>query len=308
MKYSNVFWGVILITIGALIALRNFDIFYFSWRGIFNLWPLIFVFWGIAVLPIKALGKIALTAATVLIGLLILINHPYPNNNWHFKFFNHSYSSNDRNEQGNEEWERQQYGADFNHEFNKVDLHIDAAAGDFKLRGICSKLYEIQTEGNSIFNASLTDQHDSTARIDFTNEQISSSHNFKNRVDIQLNDQPIWILDIDLGAAKLNLDLRPFKIEKINIDGGASALKLKLGEKYKITKVNIDAGAAGIEISVPRESAVEVHTDTFLSGKDLDEFVKIDKGLYQTPNFSDTSNQIFIDIDAALSGVKIIRY
>ena len=35
---------------------------------------------------------------------------------------------------------------------------------------------------------------------------------------------------------------------------------------------------------------------------------KIKSGLYQTPNFSDSSNQIFIEVDAAVSGLKVERY
>ena len=50
MKKGNIFWGVVLVTIGVLFALRNFDIFFFSWHGIWRLWPLIFVFWGMMII------------------------------------------------------------------------------------------------------------------------------------------------------------------------------------------------------------------------------------------------------------------
>lgn len=309
MKYSNVFWGVILITIGSLIALRNFDIFYFSWRGIFNLWPLIFVFWGIALLPIKALGKIGLTAATVLVGLIILANHPRPYNNWNFNWNDHGNYNFKKDTTDSYPWTNQQFEEDFNNEYETVEMHIDAAAGDFKLNGITSKLFEFQTEGNTgPYSVETTDNENRTATINFTHKQFTARSHFKNDVRMQLNDNPVWIFDIDLGAASLDLDLSPFKTEKITIDGGASAIKLKLGNAFNKTKVEIDAGATGIEIRVPRESAVEVHTETFLSGKDLEDFVRIDKGLYQTPNFSDTAAYIYIDIEAAISGVKVIRY
>jgi hypothetical protein len=111
-----------------------------------------------------------------------------------------------------------------------------------------------------------------------------------------------------VGAADLEMDLTPFKVQKIDIDGGACAIQLKLGDKYKKTYVKIDAGASGIEIKVPATSACEVTTNTILSGHDLDGFNKISKGLYQTPNFSNSAHQIVIDIDAAVSGVEVKRY
>ena len=46
---------------------------------------------------------------------------------------------------------------------------------------------------------------------------------------------------MDIGAADVEMDLTPFKVEKIDIDGGACAIELKLGDKYKKTYVKIEA-------------------------------------------------------------------
>ncbi len=72
--------------------------------------------------------------------------------------------------------------------------------------------------------------------------------------------------------------------------------------------MSIDAGVSDINIKVPSTMACEVRTHTVLSGKELNGFNKIKKGLYQTPNFSESSGQILIDIDAAVSGVSVERY
>jgi hypothetical protein len=96
-------------------------------------------------------------------------------------------------------------------------------------------------------------------------------------------------------------------VERVDIDGGASKISLKLGAKSSYTKVTIDAGASGIDIEVPFESACEIKTNTVLSSRNIDGFNKISDGLYQTPNFSDAASQIIIEIDAAVSGVEVKR-
>lgn len=115
-------------------------------------------------------------------------------------------------------------------------------------------------------------------------------------------------MNIDIGAAALELDLRSFKVKEITIDGGASEIELKIGNNIKRTDVMINAGAASIEIKIPVECACEVETSTILSSHDFKGFNKIKKGLYQTDNFSDSANQIFIDVDAAVSSLEIVRY
>jgi hypothetical protein len=138
--------------------------------------------------------------------------------------------------------------------------------------------------------------------------RINRKGNISNEVWLALNPNPVWKFTMDVGAAKVEMDLTPFKIEKMDIDGGAAKIELKLGDKFPKTRVIIDAGASAIEIKVPYKSAVEVQTSTILSSRDFEDFNKIKSGLYQTPNFSDSANQIFIEVDAAVSGLKVKRY
>ncbi|MCF8367668.1 MAG: cell wall-active antibiotics response protein [Bacteroidales bacterium] len=307
MKYGNIFWGVILITLGILIALRNMDVFFFSWSSIFRLWPLIFVFWGIALLPIKSMVKLLLTVGTVLIGLLILVNNP--GRSFHFfQIWPHSYSI-ESDSDDEESWSEQYFDEDFEGSFENATLNIDAAAGEFSLRGVTSKLFEFETKGNTgLYSAKTRKVDENNVVVDFTHEQYKGRRHIENKVWMHINDGPVWEMNIDVGAAEIDMDLSNFKVKRIDIDGGASSIKLKLGDQIDKTIVNIDAGASGIKIKIPFESACEIHTNTILTGRSFDDFNKIENGLYQTPNFSDSANQIFIDVDAAISGVKVERY
>ena len=310
MKYSNIFWGVILITLGVLFAMRNLDIFFFSWRSIFRLWPLIFIFWGIAVLPVKSFAKLLLTVITVALGLIILVNSPSYHGGW-FSWTPdvHRYDSDHDQDDEDYSWDRQEFSEFYNPDVRFATLNLDAAAGDFRLNGVTTQLFEFETEGNTgPYSVTTRDVGDEKVLIDFTHKHFKGHGNLENSVRMRLNDKPVWQINIDVGAARFDLDLSPLKVEKVDIDGGASAIDLRLGSTYHKTLVNIDAGASDINIRVPEGSACEVRTQTILSGKEFDGFNKIEKGLYQTPNFSTSSNQILIDIDAAVSGVTVYRY
>lgn len=309
MKYGNIFWGVVLIALGALFALRNFDLFYFSWRSIFRLWPLIFVFWGIAILPVKSAVKILLTVIAVAVGIAILASKP--NQRWGWERWNDSRSEYEYKEYEEEDypWKSQEFSEDFDREKKFAVLNLDAAVGEFNLNGTTNSLFEFETEGNTgPYSVTTNDVTDEKVVINFTHKRFRARDNLNHEVWMRLNNNPIWDFNVDVGAAEFTLDLSDFKVNLLDIDGGASDIEITLGSRHDKTDVVIDAGAADVLIKVPASAACEIRTSTILAGKDFGGFNKIDRGLYQTPNFSESTNRIFIDIDAAISGLTVERY
>jgi len=305
MRNRDIFWGVVLMIIGGLVALRNFDIFYFSWRSLFSLWPFLLIFWGIAIIPVKHSIKLSLSIVAVIIAIVMLVNSPVRHNHW--GFWNFRDNTEEVDEQ-NDEFNEQQFSDDYSVDIKKAKLKLEAAAGKFRINGSTSKLFDFENKGNGIYKAT-TETKDGIPNINIEDTR-SHFHSDDNSNDswLALNTEPVWDININTGAASLDIDLSDHKVEKIDIDGGAAGIKLKLGNTIKKATVTINAGASGIKIKIPKETACEIKATTVLSSLDLDDFNKTGKDLYQTPNFSDTTNQIFIKIDAAVSGLKIIRY
>ena len=125
---------------------------------------------------------------------------------------------------------------------------------------------------------------------------------------MKLNPEPVWDMQIDVGAANLDLDLSAFKISKLDINGGASSINVKLGNLQPQSTVNIDSGASSVKIEIPEAFACEVQTKTVLVSKDLQGFNKVSEGTYVTDNFSGSEKNIVIVIDAAVSSLEIDRY
>ena len=320
------FWGVILILLGALFVLKNFGVIYFHWSAVFRLWPLFLILWGISLIPVKSSFKFLLALATVAIGVLIftqmdhhrylglrLSSHP---------FFHHYYWDDDdmKDDSSNYDFDddidykydknvNQTFSESFESDIKKAELHLDAVAGDFTLAEWTNELIEFEKTG-SLGRYSMTSKDIGDKRIIHLNLQKSHVR-FKDRgdrVDIKINRMPVWDLDLDIGAAKFDLDLSEFKIQDIKIDGGAAAITLKLGNKHVETNVDIDTGASSITIKVPESSGCEVITSTVLSSKTLKGFVKKNKQTYRTENFEVSENKIYISIDAAVSSLNVRRY
>ena len=306
MKSGNIFWGILLIVLGALIFMRNFDIFFFSWGSILHLWPLLFVFWGISVFPIKSGAKLILSIATVILGFILLASSPHKGFFWNNNWNKHERVEYDKDY---DNWEDRIYDNPFDDNIQYAKLNFNAAAGSYQVNGTTDQLFRFKTEGNGDpYKVNVVNIDNDEVEIDFRREKVSGSRNMRNNVYMYLNDSPLWSMHIDAGAAELEMDLSAYRVEEIEINGGAAEIDLKLGERYDHTTVNIEAGAAEMTIHVPEASACEIITRTILTDRNFDGFNKISKGVYQTPNFSDSANQILIEVKAAVSELNIVRY
>ncbi|MBN3034512.1 MAG: hypothetical protein JW861_02935 [Bacteroidales bacterium] len=303
MKYSNIFWGLALIAAGALIALKNLDVIHFSWLALLRLWPLLLVLWGISILPVKSPVKLILSALAILLGILILFKHPYSGFHWiEGKRFSWDRERTERT------YEHQDFSEPWDSTSLKAKLQLEAAAGEFRIAGETGELFDFSSEGNTGKYDLEVRRDDGMTIIDINQEKFFNVGKSSNEVHLSLNPIPEWELNLDAGAAKVVLDLEPFLMSRVDIDGGASSIEIKIGERTPLTRVSIDAGATSITIRIPESSACEIETSTVLSSRDLPGFNKIRSGLYQTPNFSDTTRQVLIDIQAAISSLNVIRY
>jgi hypothetical protein len=313
MKYGHLFWAIILIAIGCLFLISNFGWIDFHWSTVWRLWPLILIFWGIAILPIREFIKYALLIGVILFTILFFNRLTEPKGwfKWH---------DGDTEWRFGDEWDKSDEGSSRNMEAqtltvpmdslsNKAVLALEAAAGDFKLEGLTTELLSFSKDGN-IGNYSLTSEDvNGKKKINIHLEKSDGPRKYtRNEVQIRLNQEPVWDLDLDIGAASIDMDLKDYKIDTLDINAGASSINLTLGNKNPVTRLTFDAGASSLNIRVPKDAACEVKSESFLVSRDFEGFVKKSNGLYQSENYSAGKNKIFIDIETAVSSITIERY
>ncbi len=80
MKNKNLFLGIILLFVGIVALLGSLDILEFSWRVVWRLWPMLLIFIGIIVLPVKDWLKLVLLLVSLAASVLL---YRYELNNSH---------------------------------------------------------------------------------------------------------------------------------------------------------------------------------------------------------------------------------
>jgi len=71
MKSRNLFLGIFLLFIGVVSLLATLDVIDFSWVIALKLWPMVFIFVGVLVLPVKDWLKAVLLLVALGVGVLL---------------------------------------------------------------------------------------------------------------------------------------------------------------------------------------------------------------------------------------------
>ncbi len=306
MKTSHIFWGTLFIVLGLLILVNNFTAIFMDWGTIWKLWPAAIILLGISMLIKDKLGKgVVAGVAALIIAVSVFATFKTTSH------FIHDDFSIVFDELDDGEFEVTKYEEAFDTSITNAFLEFDAGAGSFNVKDTTNQLIMIKTEGRKDNYKLKRFDSDKSSKIQFSMKHRRFSiggKNYKNRVDISLNDKPLWDMEFDIGAASAKLDLTPFKINELNIDMGAAALDLRLGDLNNKTTVDIDAGASDMDLFVPEGSGCQIKTDVALSSKNFHGFEKIKSDLYQTSNFEEAEKKIYIKIDCGVSSISVRRY
>ena len=302
MKYRNIFWGVLLILLGVLYLLKQFDVIYFNWRDILSLWPLILVLWGISILPVKAVYKMIGSFAAILIMILIIHYNP---SRWHSGWiWIGDWDRHDRDRIELKKSEPRSEDAEF------AVLELDAAAGTYVIDGTSDDLVDFKYIGDSGSYYMRTTDNGERQKVRIGPEHRRNQYNLYNthEVELKMNPDMVWDIDLDAGAADIWMDLTPFVINKLTIDGGATSIEIRMGALSDDVYIDIETGVSSVEIFVPEEVACEVSSDSFLVSRELPGFDKVSKSTYVSPNFADATKNITIHFSSGISSLRVVRY
>lgn len=304
MKHQNVFWGTILVGFGSLLLLDRLDVIYFNWWSMGKLWPFLLVLWGVSILPVK--GGLKLVLALLVAGLSIITYSHFQSGYEHKAEKNYTIR---KDWEDDEEVKTQYFSEPFNPEVEKAFLEMDAGAGTFKLQGTTAELLIAENSSKASEFSFKVEEKDNESRVYISqNSDIKFGKNNKgNQFNLMLNPAPLWSFDFDIGAAEFDFDFSDYKVENIDIDGGAASIKLKMGELHNNATIKINAGASSIRIEIPEAAGCRLEGATVLSSRNLEGFDKIEKGLYETSGFKEADQKIYIHVDAAVSSFTILR-
>lgn len=317
MKLNRVMWGVILVFVGIVLLLENFNVIEFYWRNVWGFWPVFLIVMGANILFNRKKTELG---NMVCIGILVVMlgvifykgQQPPTNKNWIGERF-----TKDFDEEINEDREDSVTKLRFSEPYADADsakkaiLNFNGGGTSFNLAEETNELISAEVERRSGNFSLQKESSDSVNTINFKMKDKKGGLSFNdggNDVTLRLNKKPEWNLNMNMGLGEVNLNLEDYKIRSFRFDGGGAALNITLGGLLPVTDVNVKTGIASVKIKIPKASGCRIKTKTGLSAKDFSGFVKIDNNNYETPGYAASSKKVFINLDGGLSNFEVNRY
>jgi hypothetical protein len=340
---KGIFWGGLLVLLGVFWLLRNMGLLHIDWQEVTRFWPVLLILAGLSLLVSgRERGGIGGGVAGILVVLAVLggiahrTDRAFDNrrSEWNFDWDNdddddwdfgdrrrnrerdRGYGDNEDSDDSssqNRDMKSRHYEYEMENDLQEATFNFEGGAGDFTLNGTTSKLFEADTRSSlgGFMTNIRNNRNNNSAVIDFKmeNDRVKLKRGkLENKVEINLNEKPIWNIDLGIGAGKADFDLSDFKVKSLKVSTGVADMDVRLGDKVPQANVDIESGVASVTVEVPESVGCEVRLDGALNVKNMDDLIKVSDGLYRSPGFDQAGRKIIIRYDAGLSKVKIRRY
>jgi hypothetical protein len=311
MKVDRIMWGIVLLFIGGVLLLENFNIIDFYWSSVWRFWPIFLIIAGVNILFNKSKSHLGgVVSISILVITLVLLffkgQEPGKRKMIVVKEFEHR-DFDDNEDNSGEQHLFLPYGADST--AKRTVLNISGGGTAFELKGHTDSLISVVSDrGGNTFILKNNLSKDSVATLNLKMRGKGEWNSGGNSMDIRLNTKPNWDIHVNMGAGEVDFDLSDFKVRQFSFDGGAAALDVKLGSLLPIADVNVKTGIADVKINIPSASGCQIRAKTGLSAKEFTGFIKLDNNIYETPNYKTSKNKIFINFDGGLSNFEVRRY
>jgi hypothetical protein len=317
MKLNRVMWGVILLFVGVVLLLENFNAIEFYWRNVWGFWPVFLIISGINILFNKNKSQvgnmICIGVLVVMLGFVFYKGQQPPENKY---WFGEKFSKDidiDINDDKRGEVQKINFSEPMviGDSTKKTVLNISGGGTSFDLKGATNDLFVADVERRSGNFILQKESNDTVNTLTFKMKQSKNRWSMGdggNDVDLMMNTNPEWVVNMNMGAGEVDMDFSEYKVRRFKFDGGAAALDIRVGDRLPIADVIVKTGIADVKISIPKGSGCVIKTNTGLSARDFEGFVKIDNGNYETPNYKAAANKIIINLDGGLSNFEVNRY
>ncbi len=307
MKPGSIFFGSFLIVLGGLFLVKNLGIETTSIDSLTKLWPLILIVLGVSYLiSNEVIARVLSAVSGVLGGVIVwtLFQQFTPS-----KVFSFNYPSS--SSQADSVAQVQSLIAFYDGKASRARCKLEASVGEFILNDTTSHLLKVEAKSNfGIYELRQVRKGDTEdVVIEMQDAEVTLGQKVTNKFTLALNPNPIWNIQTDIGAAKVDFDLSSFQVQHINIESGAASVKLKIGSRCDSVRLDLSAAASTLKLLVPKESGCQiVSEDDFSSKINASGFTKHDKSLLRTKNFEDAPKKIYIVLESGFSNLNIERY
>lgn len=318
MKLTRVMWGIVLLFVGIVLLLDNFNVIEFYWRNVWNFWPVFLIISGVNILfnrnKSETGNMISLAVLVVVLGFVFFKGQEEPaNRSWMDGRFSKDFDINIDTDRDNDSVESLSFAEPFvpADGIKKTVFNISGGGTSFFLNGETDSLVVANVEkrrGNFILQKESSDSVNTLILKMKEKKEGWSINDGGNTVNLLMNKAPEWLINVNMGAGEVKFDFSDYKVRRFGFDGGAASLDIRIGEKLPVTDVVVKTGVADVKLSVPESSGCRISTKTGLSAKDFPGFVKLNSNSYETSNFKAAGKKVIIVLDGGLSNFEVRRY
>lgn len=295
---GSLFWGLLLIVLGALFLLHNFDVVDVDLARLWSLWPLLIIVAGASLLPLRGwasavIGGVLVIAALALVALTAL--GAFSPNRVH-------------NGEPPQAVDIQPPEA----ESERIELAIKAGAGEVIIKAddpaVEAVRASLTSDVASLSHTAVT--IGSVQKIDIQTEGTTRwwTGSYENRLNVDVTQNVPVRLTIDGGAMSLTADLSQAQLEQLRLKTGAADSEVIFGTKFADVKVELDMGASNATFRIPEGTGVRYSVEAGLSGSDLTGLKKIDDNTYESDNYTDAAQRITFTGKMGMANISLEYY
>jgi len=310
--FDSISRGLLLITIGVIFFLLNYDILSWGfWFHVADLWPLILILAGIGLLFSRRipLSAVLLVFLLSMVGYSMVVgDKPLPGQ---MNNFFHARTT-----------ETKPINVPLPPDVKKARVNLNLGGAKVSVAALDSGVSEPQlmtgnyqglkqgnVSGPDGLGLSTTQQGD-TLNVTLLSTLFGRKSNNINRSDLELNLSSKVHYDLDMSAGVIDgtMDLSHLLVDNLKISTGASDFRLEFGDTGIATHGKIDSGASKLSLVIPENVGVTIRlngvaTNTNFMGSGL---LLVDKN-WVSPKYADAKTKIDLEISMAAGSVQLER-
>lgn len=294
MNKGRLFWGSLLLGLGVLVLLDRTGTVVIEWGSVRAWWPVLLILIGVSVMGgAGTLGRVASVLTGIAAAALVVA----------FVNFGHG----PRTVPGEKELVLSEAMVPGR---SSAEFSLDAGVGTFVISGGGDGLVGARIDADPWTYSLERDSAGERDRVHlWMNQQqmVTWGWKVRNSVEVDLNPEPAWGIDVDAGVARVDADLRALAVEQFRLSCGVSTVKVQLGSRAEECTAKIETGVSSVRIYIPESVGCDLRIDAPMSAKRLQGFEKRGDGWYETENIASATKKIHLEVDAGVSSIRVIR-
>ena len=291
-------WGMILIQIGILILLRNFDIINDSfWDDLFVFFPVVLIAVGIEKIFNKSKLQFIsyLTTVCLFLGGFLIA----------FTYSNSAYND--------DPFTKSTYHQRFNDSIEHVQATLNLETANLTIRDSGEDI--IFCEFDELTRTPEIDYDDFSSKAAVIRMDAKENEFFGGAVKIHSDQLQDWYiefsdklplsLECNGNDNDIHLNLSTTMLEKLNLNTKNSAIYLKLGTLYPDVKINIVGDDSRLRLRVPKEIGLKIlgtDYEALLSHIGLKE---LESGIFINDRYDSSATKVEVELDDRLGSFSL---